>query len=44
MIWFDTQMAITITFMLIASIAVISALFPGKSIHDRLAGTYLVPR
>jgi hypothetical protein len=43
-IWFDTQMAITITFMLIASIAVISALFPGKSIHDRLAGTYLVPR
>jgi hypothetical protein len=44
LIWFSAQLAFTITFMLLGSIAVLSALFPGKALHDRLAGTYLVPR
>jgi eukaryotic-like serine/threonine-protein kinase len=44
MIWFSAQIAFFLAFLLLASIAVISALIPGKAIHDRLAGTYLVPR
>ena len=44
MIWLSAQLAVSITLLLLASVAFVSALIPGKSLHDRLAGTFLVPR
>jgi eukaryotic-like serine/threonine-protein kinase len=44
MVWTEPFAAAFSTVAALALLAVVSALLPGKSLHDRLAGTCLVPR
>jgi hypothetical protein len=44
MLWMNPSAAAAVTFAALGLLALVSAIFPGNSLHDRLAGTCLVPR